>query len=272
MDLLLKDLLSFDEKDIQKLKKYYNVETIDDIAKCNFLRMCRANMPRGTWHSSQISDVINVLNSTIKSNICLRRALVVTTYTDKSDVWFETMELDIHKQPYDIYTLPSKGIAGVVGDPAIIIQEIAEMSVPRFCFFVIWVKRDGYRRELPVIDSHMTMTLCQRNGEKYNVYKYNSGFFDLKNEELIDMLFLHFLTKVQAKSKFHYDLKVTASWCPRNLQGTTELCTVYAFHIYYYLAKYRQMSITDILNYQQQHSNLIIPFYIDLSKKVKPNS
>lgn len=272
MDLMISDLEKFSKQDLQRLANYYKTENNPiDIAKCNLLGICKAKMSKGTWHSSQISDVINVINSSINSNICLRRALIVTTYTDKPSVlWFETMELDIKKQQYDIYSTPSKGISGVIGDPSIVAESVANMDVPRFCFFVIWVKRDGYNPQLPVIDSHMTLALCEKSDNIYNVYKYNSGFFDPNNERELDLMFLKFLERVETISKYHYNLNPTETWCPRNLQGATELCTVYAFHIYYYLAKYRQMSIKTILDYQQQRPELVSPFYEDLVKKVKP--
>jgi hypothetical protein len=269
---LVQDLSGYSPKDIQLLARYYKVpKDLQIIARHNLGERFQAQMYGKTYHTDQISDVVNILNAKFipGRNICLRTALVITHFTDNpSDDYFTTMHLDIKPQAKDIYTVEQKqGITTGTTDTYLpMIEEISNVDAPRYCFFVVWVKRDGYKRETPVLDTHMSLVLCKKTADhNYDVYKYNSGIVDERTEDRLDMSIRYFFKLVQEQScSHHFNIICTTSWCPLHLQGTSNLCTVFVFHIYYYLNMLRIMPIKDIIK-ELQNLKKIRRFIMELS-------
>ena len=267
INALVKDLSMYPPHDIQLLARYYNVSVdLSIIAEHNLGYKYMARMYGKTYHTDQLGDVINILNSRLKSNICLSSALVVTQYTDKPGVdYYSTMHLNIKHQKYDIYDSDAVRITGTTDAPFPMLDEILGMEANRYCFFVLWVKKDGTKPDLPVLETHLTLVLCERasSDKSYKVYKYNSGFSDEIVEQLLDSSIINFFNLIQSRN---FDIVPTHTWCPKNIQGTSNLCTIFVFNIYYNLNKYRGLSIEEIIEYKLQEMTNIIPFLQDLSK------
>ncbi len=274
INALVEDLSEYSPKDIQLLARYYKVpKDLQIIARYNLGERFQAQMYGKTYHTDQISDVVNILNAKFipGRNICLRTALVITHFTDKpSDDYFTTMHLDIKPQERDIYDVEQGITTGTTGTPLSMIEEILSVDAPRYCFFVVWVKRDGRQEELPVLDTHMSLVLCEKTtNHNYDVYKYNSGIVDEASEYRLDMSIVHFFELVQAQSRsHHFNIIPTTSWCPIQLQGTSNLCTVFVFNIYYYLNMLRKMPIKDIIDNKLQEISKIPLFLEELSKEL----
>ena len=174
--------------------------------------------------------------------------------------------MNIKPKKYDIYDTEQGITTGETSSPYPMVNDILSVDALRYCFFVVWVKRDGYKKELPVLDTHLSLVLCEKTADhNYDVYKYNSGIVDEENEYLLDMSILDFFKLVQSRSHHLFNIVPTTSWCPKHLQGTSNLCTVFAFNIYYYLNRNRKMSIKDIIATKLQEMSNILPFLEKLS-------
>ena len=142
INALVEDLSGYSPKDIQLLARYYKVpKDLQIIARYNLGERFQAQMYGKTYHTDQISDVVNILNDKFipGRNICLRTALVITHYTDKPEAdFFSTMHLDIKPQERDIYDVEQGITTGTTGTPPPMIEEILSVDAPRYCFFVVW--------------------------------------------------------------------------------------------------------------------------------------
>ena len=99
------------------------------------------------------------------------------------------------------------------------------------------------------------------------MYKYNPGIVNEETEDLLDMSILRFFNLAQAPSH-RFNIIPTISWCPLHLQGTSNLCSVFVFHIYYYLNMLRNMPIKDIIDNKLQEVSKIPLFLEELSKEL----
>ena len=270
---LVRDLQKYPKSKLDCLARFHNTSSIVRIAEKNLSLVKSANMPGPrTYSTTQIDEVVNWINSKTRSNICLRHMLVIKSYTDKPKVPFlESHYLDIKPQKYDIYNQPNTASKNKVTDnPWPIIDDLLSVDNPRVCMFVLWLKIDHQQPTLPVIDSHLTLTLFQREQPNVtDVYKYNSSFVSSEGERDMDLLFLEFLQLLQNRAQsHHYNLVQTASWCPKDLQQGTKLCTLYTFNIYHNLNKYQSMSIQEILGNKSQSLENIRAFTKDLTEAV----
>jgi len=250
MDNIIKymvdDLSTYSSKDINTLARYHNIPTdLQMIARYNLkARRARATMYGKTYDTNQISEVVNMLNSRTKSNICLRTALVVTRYTNTTDIFYNSIPLNIKHQEDDIYKdTPDEKTEDEIPNPDVMIQDIYEAhknAESRYCFFVIWVTKNGFDINLPVIESHITLTICDkiRGSPDTFVYKYNSGYSNDESEQILDNDIKFFFSLIKG---LKFNFVDTATWCPKSIQGTSNMCTVFVFNIYYYCNRYHRV-------------------------------
>lgn len=267
IDEVVEDLQTMSSSDIDTLLKFHGLtdRNLEKIAVANIEMKLTAKMPGKTYNTNQIGAVIDYINNQSNGrNICQRGMLVVTHYTRNPSNFYSTVAIDIKQQPIDIDTLPIISS----DNPYPLLHAINKTKVDRYCFFVTFVQRDSSKPELPVLYSHITMVMCERNSKGgRDVYKYNSGFHDPKVEEFLDRSIVEFFAL--AANPGMYNIIPTVSWCPMGLQGKSNLCTVFVFNIYHHLNKYPERSIKDIIDGGYQDMDQIKLFLAKLMEHIE---
>jgi len=272
--LLESDLNNYSKQDLDTLARYHGTDCkLKNIAEYNARKFYKsANMNNSTYSTDQIGDVVNIINNSTNINIALRTALVITTYTDKPDVdFYSTMYLDIKPQADDVYNCDQGLKFGTSDGPLPMINEILSVgNVPRYAAFAIWVKRDGRVKGTPVLSSHLTLIVADLVApNSFKVYKYNSGFTDDNIEARMDTGIKNFFKLVGEYSNNRYSMIPTYSWCPKYLQGSSNLCTVFVFHLYYLLSTQRNVPIKHILMGRSQDMETVGEFLQELQRHLQ---
>lgn len=223
------------------------------------------------YSTTQYSEIINHLNDEIGRNIMLNKILAIEQTPDRNDE-MKIIHLKLNPQKTDIYnnieTSPVKK-----KDPA---QEfyddfdkLHQLLPDRYTYFLIHVKKDESGK---VLSSHVMLVVTEIDPirKRYNIYKYNSGFRDKEGEVKMDKHLIHFYREYQRKPGFKYNIIQTESWCPMSLQGKTNICGVYCFHIYHLLNKHPEISIKNIINESTREK--VLPFLQKLASKIPGTS
>ena len=265
MNKLVKDLSKYSLTELKVLSQEYGGhKTIHEIA---LLIHKKAEM--NGYSTTQYSEIVNHLNDETGNNSMLNKVLVIEekAYSHKQKI----IHLRLKPQQTDIYN--NVQITTAQDTPAEEFYDdfdkLHDTFPSRYTYFLIYAKKDVQDR---VLSSHVMLVITEINHQtkQYNIYKYNSGYRDKDAEIKMDKHIIEFYNKYYKKPDYYYNIIQTDSWCPMSLQGSTNICGVYCFHIYHLLNKYTDISITDII--RESVREKVMPFLQELASKIPGTS